>query len=280
MPFVCCCCIGPCCPEYKWRDYISVRPLRTGLHCWDCFFASLLSVCAFEKDLNDFRAVFWTLAISLIHSANCCREGVWEQMPVYHLSLERDLCISVAEAHFLLHDLSRTSTLCLEDQPVVRHFCFLNSRLLSSSSYKAPAHVDVGSCVGWTMVCPKNTEGLPVPPPIWGSDEFCPEKSWLWFFHQVENALIGFRRCYGFLWMWGGSLLLRSFVSKLQLQFSLHRERAVLAGKLGAWLCTQLRSCAGRHSAAIDQAATPACKFLISIPGASDFTFPYLISVI
>lgn len=73
---------------------------------------------------------------------------------------------------------------------------------------------------------------------------------------------------------------MRSFVSKLQLQFSLHRERAVLAGKLGAWLCTQLRSCAGRHSAAIDQAATPACKFLISIPGASDFTFPYLISVI
>lgn len=192
----------------------------------------------------------------------------------------REICASVLLRLISCFMTSRTSTLCLEDQPVVRHFCFLNSRLLSNSSYKAPAHVDVGSCVGWTMVCPKHTEGLPVPPPIWGSDEFCPEKSWLWFFHQVENTLIRFRRCYGFLWMWGVSLLLRSSVSKLQLQVSLHRERGVLTGKLGAWLCAQLRSCAGRHSAAIDQAATPACKFLISVPGASDFTFPYLIPVI
>lgn len=37
-------------------------------------FASLLSVCAFKKDLNDFSTVLWILAISLIHNAECCRE--------------------------------------------------------------------------------------------------------------------------------------------------------------------------------------------------------------
>lgn len=34
-------------------------------------------------------------------------------MPVYHSSLERDLCVSVAEAHFFPHDFSRILALFL-----------------------------------------------------------------------------------------------------------------------------------------------------------------------
>lgn len=69
----CCCCMSLYCPETN-GETVSVIPLRRGLHCWDCFLASLLSVCASRKDLNDFSAVLWILTISQIHNAKCCKE--------------------------------------------------------------------------------------------------------------------------------------------------------------------------------------------------------------